>query len=154
MARPSRQASGLCLGSRRPTREVGTRVGSDLPTATSAKRPAPMEAGLSQEETAGQLLDAETADGPGDDELLDLLGAFEDVHDLGVAVPALDGVLAGVAVATEDLDGPLGDPDRRAAGVELGLAALGVLVLAVAGEPRGAPHEEAGGVDLHAHVGE
>src|SRR5687768_9331577 len=72
------------------------------------------------------LLDAEAGDGPGDDELLDLLGAFEDVHDLGVAVPALDGVLAGVAVAAEDLDGPLGDPHGGAAGVELGLAALGV----------------------------
>ena len=38
--------------------------------------------------------------------------AFEDRVDLGVAVPALDGVLAGVAVAAEDLDRFLGRPDR------------------------------------------
>src|SRR4051794_16815725 len=36
------------------------------------------------------LLDAQTRDRPRDDELLDLLGAFEDVHNLGVAVEALD----------------------------------------------------------------
>ena len=48
------------------------------------------------------------ADGAGDDELLDLLGAFEDVEDLGVAVPTLDRVLAGVAVSAEDLDRTLG----------------------------------------------
>src|SRR3546814_4863610 len=48
------------------------------------------------------LLDAQSGDGSGDDELLDLLGAFEDVHDLGVTVPALDGVLAGVAVARSE----------------------------------------------------
>jgi hypothetical protein len=29
------------------------------------------------------LLDPEAGDGPADDELLDLLGAFEDVEDLG-----------------------------------------------------------------------
>src|SRR4051794_26078643 len=40
-----------------------------------------------------ELLHAEAGDGPGDDELLDLLGALEDVEDLRVAVPALDRVL-------------------------------------------------------------
>src|SRR4029453_7140915 len=75
---------------------------------------------------AGGLLDAEAGDGPADDELLDLLGALEDVVDLGVAVHALDGVLAGVAVAAQDLDGPLGDPHRRATGLELRHRALGV----------------------------
>src|SRR3954451_21282959 len=88
------------------------------------------------------LLDAHPADRSADDELLDLLGALEDVVDLRVAVPALDGVLADVAVATEDLDGPLGDPHRGAAGLELRHRAFGVLELAVAAEPRGAVHEQ------------
>ena len=43
-------------------------------------------------------------DAAGDHEALDLGGAFEDRVDLRVAVPALDGVLAHVAVAAEDLD--------------------------------------------------
>ena len=101
------------------------------------KRPAVAGGPLRLQKCRSGLLDAEAGDGPGDDELLDLLGALEDVEDLGVAVPALDGVLAGVAVAAEDLDGPLGDPHGGAAGLELGLRALGVHVLAVAGEPGG-----------------
>src|SRR5690606_3333367 len=48
-------------------------------------------------------LDADAGDGPADDQLLDLLGALEDVHDLRVAVPALHRVLPGVAVAAQDL---------------------------------------------------
>src|SRR5690349_2786106 len=80
------------------------------------------------------LLDAQAGDRSADHELLDLLGAFEDVVDLGVAVQVLDGVLAGVAVAAEELDGSLGDPHSDATGVELRLSALCVLVLAVAGE--------------------
>src|SRR4051812_35477428 len=94
------------------------------------------------------LFDAEAGDGSGDDELLDLLGAFVDVEDLGVAVHALDAVLPGVAVATQDLDGSLGGPHGDAAGLELRHGALGVDVLAVAAEPGGAVHEQAGGVDL------
>ena len=63
------------------------------------------------------LLDAQSRNRPADDQLLDLLGAFEDVVDLGITVPALDRVLAGVAVAAEDLDGSFGHPRRGAAGL-------------------------------------
>src|SRR4051794_31304751 len=49
---------------------------------------------------AGPLLDPQAGDGPGDHQLLDLLGALEDVEDLGVTVPALDRILPHVAVAT------------------------------------------------------
>src|SRR3546814_5973299 len=85
-----------------------------------------------------QRVDAALGDGPGDDALLELLGALADVHDLGVPVHALDVVLAGVAVTAEDLDRPLGDPRGDTAGLALGLAALGVLAAtAVARQPRG-----------------
>ena len=61
--------------------------------------------------TAGiGLLDAQAGDRPGDHQLLDLLGALEDVEDLRVAMPALHRVLTGVSVATEDLDRTLCDP--------------------------------------------
>src|SRR3989442_13969514 len=58
--------------------------------------------------------------GSADHQLLDLLGALEDVVDLGVTVPALDRELADVAVAAEDLDGALGGPHRDPACLELG----------------------------------
>src|SRR4051812_1876173 len=100
------------------------------------------------------LFDAQAADRPADHELLDLLGAFEDVVDLRVAVHALDGVLTRVPVAAVDLDGALGDPHGDASGLELRLRALGIGVAAVAGEPRGAPDEQPRRVDLGDHVGE
>jgi hypothetical protein len=65
------------------------------------------------------LLDVHARDRARDHELLDLGGALEDVIDLRVAVPALDGVLARVAVAAEDLDRALGDPYGDLARLEL-----------------------------------
>ena len=49
------------------------------------------------------LFNPEAGDRPSDHQLLDLLGALEDVVDLRVAVHALHRVLTGVAVATQDL---------------------------------------------------
>src|SRR5581483_5010866 len=103
----------------------------------------------------GKSANVQAGDGPADHQLLDLLGALEDVVDLGVAVPALDGEVADVAVAAEDLDGPLGDPDRGTAGLQLAHRSFGVLVaVAVAGQPQRPPDEHAGGVDLGGHVGQ
>ena len=80
-----------------------------------------------------ELLDAQAGDRSGDHQLLDLAGAFEDRVDLRVAVPALDRVLTGVAVAAEDLDRVLGDTHGHFAGLVLAHRALAVLEAAVAG---------------------
>src|SRR5437667_1469875 len=81
--------------------------------------------------------------GSADHQLLDLLGALEDVVDLGVPVPALDREFADVAVAAEDLDGALGGPHRDPACLELGHRALAVLeLLARLAHPHGPPHEQ------------
>src|SRR6056297_2769519 len=61
---------------------------------------------------ATKSLDTQAGDRPGDHQLLDLAGPFEDRVDLRVTVPALDGVFTGVAVATQNLDGLLGDAHR------------------------------------------
>ena len=101
------------------------------------------------------LLDVHPRDRSGDDQLLNLSRTLEDVVDLRVAVPALDGELARVAVAAEDLDRPLGDPHGDLAGLELRHRALGVLEWhLVAAHPRRAPHQQACGVDLELHAGQ
>src|SRR5665213_3380065 len=46
-----------------------------------------------------RLEDVDAGDGPGDDQPLDLRGAFEDRVDLRITVPALHRVLADIAVA-------------------------------------------------------
>src|SRR4051794_13977198 len=99
--------------------------------------------------------DVHPGDRAGDDELLDLGRALEDVVDLRVAVHALDRELSRVAVAAEDLDRPLGRPDRDLARLQLRHRALriGEPVL-VAAHPGGSPDEQSGGVDLGLHVGE
>src|SRR5579859_91529 len=101
------------------------------------------------------LVDVHPRDRPGDDELLDLRGPLEDVVDLRVAVPALDGELARIAVAAEDLDRALGHPHRHLAGLELRHRALCIFErVAVAPHPRRAPHEQPRGVDLELHARE
>src|SRR5215210_1595503 len=116
-----------------------SRTGYRSPPATRRRR----AAGLAQ---------GGAADRAGDHELLDLRRALEDVVDLRVAVPALDGVLAGVAVAAEDLDRPLGHPHRDLARLELAHRALAARERhLVAAHPGRAPHEQAGGVDLELH---
>ena len=94
------------------------------------------------------LADRRARDRARDDEPLDLRGALEDRVDLGVARPALDGVLAGEAVAAEDLHGLAGDLDRGLGGHQLRHRALGrVERLALAGHPRRPVHQQAAGVD-------
>src|SRR4051812_16432940 len=59
-----------------------------------------------------------------DHDALDLARAFVDLGDLRITVVALDGELAGIAVAAEHLDRLLRDVDCGARGVELRLGAL------------------------------
>src|SRR3954454_7047660 len=73
----------------------------------------------------------------GDDDALDLVGAFVDLGDLGVAHHALDGVLVDVAVAAEDLDGVDGDLHGVVGGEQLGHRAV-LRGLGVAGVGQGA----------------
>src|SRR3954451_17087563 len=96
--------------------------------------------------------DLHAGDRPADDQPLDLAGPLEDRVDLGVAVPALDGVLPRVAVAAADLDRVLGDAHGDLRGLVLAHRAFAVLVAAVAGQPGGPPDQEARGVDLDGHV--
>src|SRR5260370_31530947 len=56
----------------------------------------------------------------GDNEALDFAGAFVNFGDAGVAVVALYGIFAAVAVATVDLDGFVGDARGHFAGEEFG----------------------------------
>src|SRR3954447_16269076 len=90
--------------------------------------------------------DVDAGDGAADHEPLDLRRALEDRVDLGVAVHALDGELARVAVAAEDLDRALRRPHGPLARLELAHRALGGFELAAGpAHPRGAPDEQAGG---------
>ena len=113
---------------RRREGERRARPTADLPTRTTTAR-------LSRprrQQRRGRLpqpryLMWTPGDRAGDDQALDLRGALEDRVDLRVAVHALDRELAGVAVAAEDLDRPLGRPDGDLAGLQLRHRALGVL---------------------------
>src|SRR5271155_3916015 len=90
----------------------------------------------------------------GDDEALDFGGAFVDFGDARVAVVALDGIFAAVAVAAVDLDGFVGDAGGHFAGEKFGdgrvhaEARAGVLL------PGGFAIEQAGGVEFGGHVRE
>src|SRR5580704_16662014 len=54
-----------------------------------------------------------------DDEALDLVGALEDLHDLGLAHVPLDGEVRGVTRAAEHLDRVGGHPHRVVCGGHL-----------------------------------
>src|SRR5438874_11107043 len=60
------------------------------------------------------------AQGAGDDQVLDLVGAFAYLEDLRVAVEASDRRLEHVADAAVDLHGLRRSPRRHATGLELG----------------------------------
>lgn len=66
------------------------------------------------------LSDVHARNGPCNDQALYFRSPFENRVDLRVSVPALDRVLANVAVAPEDLDRLFGHLDGRLTGVELG----------------------------------
>ncbi len=109
---------GVLLAARRRLARAQAAVGEDRSVARGATGRRRAAAAAAAHGRAGgraglRLLDVHPRDRARDHELLDLGGALEDVVDLGVAVPALDGELARVAVAAEDLDRALGRPTRR-----------------------------------------
>src|ERR1044072_2695079 len=79
------------------------------PASLSSRRRIPTAARPPPSAGDIESADVHAGDGSRDHQLLDLLGSLEQVVDLGVAVPALDGEVADVAVAAEDLD----RPDRK-----------------------------------------
>ena len=91
-----------------------------------------------------------------DHHALDLVGAFEDLGQLGVAHHALDRIVHGVAVAAEDLHGVGGDLHRHVAAEALGHAGEHVQALPVAGVAgaRAFVDQRARRLDLHRHVGQ
>src|SRR5829696_6251549 len=89
-----------------------------------------------------------------DDKPLDLARALVDLRDLRVAVVALDWELAGVPVATEDLDGFPGLAPGHCRGEELRLRTGLTVREAAISEQGGAPGEEPGGIDFRRHVSE
>src|ERR1700722_7579764 len=100
------------------------------------------------------LSDVESGDGPADDHTLDLRRAREDREDLRGAVPVLYREVSRVAVAPEDLDRLLGDPDRGLPRDELRHRTLGALERQpVPGHPGGPPRQQARGVHRRVHVG-
>src|SRR3954453_20361349 len=95
-----------------------------------------------------------SAESASDDHLLDLVSAFPDREDLGVAVEAAHGVLLDVAVAALDLHRLLGGAHREPARLELGLRGVEVEVpTGVLQQPR-LVDEHPARLDLRAHVGE
>jgi hypothetical protein len=90
----------------------------------------------------------------GDDEALDFGGAFVDFGDAGVAVVALDGIFAAVAIAAVDLDGFVGDAGGHFAGEEFGDGGVHAIARASVLLPGGFADEEARGVDFRGHVRE
>src|SRR4051794_722773 len=100
--------------------------------------------------SSGQL----SQEAAGDDQALDLARALVELGDLRVAVVALGGELAGVAVAAEDLDRLAGLAARDGGGEELGLRALDGVRAAGLLQAGGAVGQRAGALDLGLHVGE
>ena len=151
-----RQGEGARGACGRPPHRDAPPVSPGRPTSVVASWHSPSRVLPSWvSECWGWLADAYARDGSGDRQPLDLRGALEEGEDLGVAVPTLEWVVAHVAVAAEDLDGLVGDPDGVLARVELRHRAFsGFEALAGAGHPAGSPHEQPGRVGAHLHVGQ
>ena len=90
----------------------------------------------------------------GDDRALDLVGAFVDLGDLGVAVEALDLEAPDVAAAAEDLHGVGALRHRHVAGEALGHRAGDGGALAGIEALGRIAHQQARGLDVLGHVGE
>ncbi len=93
-------------------------------------------------------------EGPADDHPLDLVGALEDLHHLGLAHVALDREVAGVAVAAEHLHRVGGDLHGVVGGHHLGDRRLRAERQALVLEPGRGEVRRPGRPDRRGHVGE
>src|ERR1700683_1320194 len=99
------------------------------------------------------LADGQAGQRPRNHQALDLAGSLEDREDLCVAVHPLHGVVAGIPVAAQDLDGFISDVDRGLACHQLGHRSLRrVEAMVVARHPASPPDQQTSGVDAAFHV--
>src|SRR5439155_16549562 len=89
---------------------------------------------------------------PRDDHALHLARALADLHELHVTKDALDGMIAQVSVAAEDLYRVQGDRRRGLRREELRLRGCDAELLAAVGEPRCPMGQQARGLQLHSHI--
>src|SRR6266516_1754094 len=92
-------------------------------------------------------------EGAGDDDALNLVGAFEDLCYLYVAHVALDRVVAYVTGSAEDLYGVCGYFHACVGGDTPGHGCLPAGALSCVEPVGGVVDEEAGGFNFHGHVG-
>ena len=116
--------------------------------------PRPARVRLSRDRPLLQLGGGESEQPSGDDQLLDLLGALEDVEDLGVAAPLLEQLGLAVAEGAGQLDAAQRDVVAQAAGLGLGHRGLHRVGLAVVGHPRGLQGEQVGRLPVGLHLEE
>src|SRR5690606_24365318 len=90
----------------------------------------------------------------GNDDLLDLRGAFVQTEQAHVAVEPFDGVFADVAGAAMDLHAAVSNPATHLGGEHLGAGGLGADIQPLVTLACGVQYHAAGGVDLRLAVGE
>ena len=90
----------------------------------------------------------------GNDHPLDLAGTLVDLGDLGVAHHALHGILAGVAVAAEQLDGPARDIGGSLGGEQLRHGGVHGIVLVILLLHGSGVHQVLGGLHPGVHIGQ
>src|SRR6266849_5764772 len=101
----------------RQTAGCGCRAGKKSSSARVASNSSPQSSSSTRSGYYGRL----RLQNPGrDNQALDFAGAFVDFGDAGVAVVALDGILAAVAIAAVNLDGFVRDARGHFAGKEFG----------------------------------
>src|SRR6266850_6957262 len=144
--------NGAAFSSRnsiRQTAACGGRTGKKSCSALAASNSSPQSSSSTESEYYGRL----RLQNPGrDDQTLDFAGAFVDFGDAGIAVVALDGILAAVAVAAVNLNGLVRDARRHFARKQF----CDCRVHAEAGSrvilPRGFADQQPRRMDLGGHI--
>src|SRR6267378_1458011 len=139
------------LGSIRQTAGCGGRAGKKLCSAQAPSNSSPQSSSSTRSGYYGRL---RLQNPRRDDQTLDFTGAFIDLGDARVAVVALDGILAAVAVAAVNLNGFVRDARGHLAGKQFGDGGVHRESRSRILLPRCLAYEQARGVDFSGHVGE